>query len=72
VNRFTKFYANNFRLRVKPDENDRHRKPEGGVDMRKGNGVIFGVVGFIVLFLCTEGGGADWKFIANPEKSGYK
>ena len=31
--------------------------------MRKRNGIIYGVVGFIVFFLWLEGGGADWKMI---------
>ena len=31
--------------------------------MRKRNGVILAVIGFIAFFFCIEGWGADWKLI---------
>jgi len=31
--------------------------------MRKTNGVILAVIGYIVFFFCMEGWGADWKLI---------
>lgn len=32
-----------------------------GMDVRKRNGIILAVIGYIVLFFCMEGWGADWK-----------
>ena len=31
--------------------------------MRKRNGVILAVIGYIVFFFCMKGWGADWKFV---------
>ncbi len=31
--------------------------------MKKRNGIILAVIGYIVFFFCMEGWGADWKYI---------
>ena len=40
-----------------------HPQVNGGRDMRKRNGVILAVIGYIVFFFCMEGWGANWKVI---------
>ena len=39
--------------------------------MRKRNGVILAVIGFIVFFFCMEGWGADWKLDATTETENH-
>jgi hypothetical protein len=36
--------------------------------MRKRNGIILAVIGYIVLLFCMEGWGADWKLIGQDVK----
>jgi hypothetical protein len=36
---------------------------KGGEEMRRRNGIILAVIGYIVFFFCMEGWGADWKLL---------
>ncbi len=40
-----------------------YEERSGRGDMRKRNGVILAVIGYIVFFFCMEGWGANWKVI---------
>ena len=55
---------NETQVRLRPFGVDKgHPEGSGEGDMRKRNGVILAVIGYIVFFFCMEGWGGDWKVV---------